>query len=614
MEKREIAKFLSGFFTAATLVDIGVVLFSIYSPFKILGNVLDFQIWMTLLATFIVLAILFAFGGWGAKTGRKYITLLLLMITVFSFYITFDVLKVRNINLFQASAISLLAENEAVNENNQSAASNTQKESNEFSFSLGADKYDGGKVIAIDAEGNFYITGYFQGTINLDVLGGLKEITSVGNSLISSATDIYVAKYSPQRELLWGFSIGSAGKDMPIDLKLDKDNNFYLAGYFGGLADFNPDETIEYNLDAGAGRDAFLAKYDRNGNFVWSKKIGNPEKIPFTDNDIRFEEARSIALDNNGNIYVAGIFDGTINLDEPNEITPDNSLTSNAKIRNIFVAKYDSSGKYLKGISVGGSVQDEATALQIGTEGDIYLAGYFIGRSNFDFKNNKNKAASVFSDDDFDIFAAKYDRDFNFIWVKKWGGEGNDYLANNGLVIDKSDNFYIVGDFSGTMPMGKNLVSRGGSDVFFAKIDKTGQIIFAKSFGGSKNDQASKIQLDQAGNIYIAGLFKSVCDFNPGKGGQPLISVSDGLASDGFLAKYTGEGNYLWARDLGGEVSLDGEVQAVEDVAFGADNQPVVTGYFYKKIDFHSTESLNLESQGLTDVLVVKYNEAGEIE
>jgi len=112
---------------------------------------------------------------------------------------------------------------------------------------------------------------------------------------------------------------------------------------------------------------------------------------------------------------VTGVFDETINLDEPNEITPQNSLTSNGngKIRNIFVAKYDLNGKYLGALMAGGMVRDEAVAIQISPDNNLYLTGYFVGRSNFDFKDNKNKTASVFSDDDFDIFLANMIK----IWI-----------------------------------------------------------------------------------------------------------------------------------------------------------------------------------------------------
>ncbi|HQK58451.1 MAG TPA: hypothetical protein PLW91_01230 [Candidatus Pacearchaeota archaeon] len=615
MEKKEIAKFLSGFFTAMVLVDLGIVLISVYSSLNILGPVLSFELWTILFVSFLMLAIFFAFIGWGIVGGRQYTIFLLLAILGFSYYISADTLKAKNISLWRANLISMADNNLYATPINEGGLINSETNSKEFTFSLGSDKYDGGKAIVIDSEGNFYITGYFQGTVNLDVRGGLKEITSVGNSLISSATDIYLAKYSPERKLLWGFSIGSAGKDMPLELKLDNNNNVYLVGYFGGLADFNPNEKEEANLDAETGRDGFIAKYDSVGNFKWAKKIGNPEKIPFVENDLRFEEVRSLTIDSENNIYVTGVFDGTINLDEPNEITPQNSLTSNGngKTRNMFVAKYDLDGKYLGALMAGGMIRDEAVAVQISPDNNLYLTGYFVGRSNFDFKVNKNKTASVFSDDDFDIFLAKYDKDLNFIWVKSWGGESNDYPVS--LAISPNNELYLAGNFSGVLGMGnKKLISRGGSDIFFSKINKDGQVIFSKSFGGTKNDLASKIKIDSDDNLYITGLFRSVCDFDPQKTGQPLITVSDGLASDGFLAKYTKEGDYLWARDLGGSVSLESEVQSVDDVAISANNKPVVTGYFYDVLNFHSMNYLDLKSQGLTDIFVVEYNENGEIE
>jgi hypothetical protein len=612
MEKREIAKFLSGFFTAGVLINLSVILLTVYTPYKLLGGFFDFRAWTITLIGFFVLSIIAAFLGWGVRSGRKYITLLMLMTVVFSFYVGFDVLKLKNINLFQGNVASSLAQNSSLPQM-QNADSSQTEGVKDFSFSLGGDKYDGGKQIATDKDGNLYVAGFFQGTVNLDVSGGLYNITSLGNSLISSATDIYLAKYSSQRKLLWGISIGSSGKDMPFDLKLDSNENIYLAGYFGGLADFDPSANAEYNLDAGTGRDAFIAKYDNSGQFKWAKKIGNPEKIPFDDDDRRFEEARSIAIDSNNNVYVSGVFDGTINLDEPNEMKPDNTFSAVQNARNIFIAKYSADGNYLNGIVTAGTTDDEAAGITADSSG-VYMSGYFFGKSNFDFKNKNNKVSLISSGSDSDIFLAKYDSDLNFVWVKKWGSDGNDTTLPGNLVMDKDSNVYLAGNFTGIINIGKNLVSRGEYDILFTKIDKDGKVIFSKSFGGSRSEQARSISLDADNNLYLTGKFKIVCDFGTTKTSQTLTSNSGGLASDGFVAKYSSVGDYVWAQNIGGEVTAETEEQSIEDVAFDQNNNPIITGYFYENLDFNSTESLNLTSKGESDAVIVEYNSNGEIE
>lgn len=614
MEKREIAKFLSGFFTAGVFVDLAVILLASYFEYKIWPGFFDLKIWTLVLIGFLVLAITFSFLGWGVKATKRNVPLLMFIFTFFCFYAGYDILENKNINIFQSNlSVALSESNSEVINTIQNVVDGEENKNSNFSFALGGDKYDAGKIIAIDNDSNLYSVGYFQGTINLDVTGGLIEVSSVGNSLINSAIDIYVAKYSPEKKLIWSFSIGSSGKDMPIDFKMDGDGNFYLTGYFSGLADFNPDLSVENNLDAETGRDIFLAKYNNDGKFQWAKKIGNPEKIPFTDNDLRFEEPRSIAIKGD-NLYLTGVFDESINLDDPNQSTENNTFSSHPKVRNVFLAKYSLDGTYLNGGVVGGAARDEASAIQINDEGDVYLTGYFIGKSNFDLKNDKNTKASIFSDDDFDIFLAKYDNDFNFIFVKQWGGEGNDMPATNGLEIDKNKDLYLSGTFSGTMTMGKNLTSHGESDVFFVKMDNLGKIIFAKSFGGVKSERSTGIKLDNLGDLYLTGSFKTISYFNTGKEAKALISISDGLSSDGFLVKYSSIGDYLWAINTGGSVSLESESQSTENLVIDKDNNPIITGYFYENINFNSTESLNLTSHGNTDVFVVKYSANGEIE
>lgn len=613
MEKREIAKFLSGFFTAGVLINLSIILLAVYTPYKLLGGFFDFKVWTITLIGFFVLSIISAFLGWGIRSGRKYITLLMLMTVVFSFYIGFDVLKLKNINLFQGSVASSLMQGNSLSQTQSTASASQSEGGNDFSFSLGGDKYDGAKKIVTDKDGNLYVAGFFQGTINLDVTGGLYNITSLGNSLISSATDVYLVKYSAQRKLLWGFGIGSVGKDMPLDLKLDSNNNVYLVGYIGGLANFNPAADTEYSLDAGTGRDGFVAKYDTNGQLKWAKKIGNPEKIPFTDNDKRFEEARSVAIDSNNNVYVVGVFDGTINLDEPNEMKTINSFSAIQNARNIFVAKYSADGNYLNGVATIGTTDDEVAGI-VANDNGVYMSGYFFGKSNFDFKNKNNKLSSISSGSDSDIFLAKYDSDLNFGWVKKWGSDGNDTTLPGDLAVDKDMNIYLAGNFTGIINFGKNLISRGEYDVVFVKLDKDGKVIFSKSFGASKSEQARSIHLDSDGNLYLTGLFKTVCDFNTAKVSQVLVSTSSGLASDGFVAKYSSSGDYIWAKGIGGGVTAETEDQSIEDIAFDQSNNPIMAGYFYESIDFNSTESLNLASKGESDAMVVEYNSNGEIE
>ncbi|MFA5009378.1 MAG: hypothetical protein WC534_02220 [Candidatus Paceibacterota bacterium] len=610
MEGKEIAKFLSGFFMAGVLANLGLVFLSSSSSLKILGNIIDFNHWTILLISFLIFATIFALLGWGLKKGQKYISFLMAIFVIFSFYVGLDVLKIKNINLFQANLIKNSEENIVLPE--IKIFENDKILNSNVSFSLGAERQDGAKDLAIDSQGNIYVAGYFQGTINLDLKGGIFEITSFGNSLIDSAVDIYVAKYSREKDLLWGFSIGSSGKDMPLVLKIDSKENIYLSGYFGGLADFNPDPESESTLDAVSGRDAFLAKYNNNGKFEWAKRIGNLEKIPFLENDDRFEEARALAFDQDNNVYLAGVFDGTINLDEPNSNNTFNTFTSKNNSRDVFLAIYNEFGKYQKGAILGDTGDDEAGGLIINQDKEIYLTGSFSGKTNFDLKDKNNKKTIFSSNGNFDAFLVKYDPDFNYLWSKKFGGSGRD--ESFGIASNNSSEIIIAGNFFGPITIGaKKLLLEGTSNVFFAIFNKEGELKLAKNFG-SGSAKALKVIFDQENNIYISGFFKTICNFSTTKENKSLIANSEGSATDAFVAKYDQDGNYLWANNLGGGAILESENQLAEGLILGKNNFPMIAGVFYKDIIFHSTESLNLINQGGSDSFIVEYNNNGEIE
>jgi hypothetical protein len=385
-----------------------------------------------------------------------------------------------------------------------------------------------------------------------------------------------------------------------------------LIGYFGGLADFDPNSENEKILDAVSGRDAFLAKYNNNGKFEWAKKIGNLEKIPFLENDDRFEESRAIAFDKDNNVYLGGVFDGTINLDEPNSGNTLNTFTSKNNSRDIFIAVYNELGEYQKGFILGDTGDDEVQGLIINPDKEIYLAGSFSGKTNFDLKDKTNKKTIFSSNGNFDAFLIKYNNDFDYLWSKKWGGNGKD--ESFGLALNKNNEIIVAGNFFGPITIGtKKLLLEGASNVFFAIFNQNGELKIAKSFG-SGSAKALKVIFDQENNIYLSGFFKTICNFSTIKENKSLIATSEGAATDAFIAKYDQEGNYLWANNLGGNVFLESENQLAEGLVIGKNNFPMIAGVFYKDIIFHSTESLDLINHGEADSFIVEYNGNGEIE
>lgn len=143
-------------------------------------------------------------------------------------------------------------------------------------------------------------------------------------------------------------------------------------------------------------------------------------------------------------------------------------------------------------------------------------------------------------------------------WARTAGGAGNDRARSQ--AIDKDQNIYVAGQFENSAafkggPTSITLTSRGGSDIFVAKYDKCGNLLWAKAIGDDGEDIAKSIVVDDLGNFYITGYFENIVDFNPGTGTNTLSSTL--FTRDAFFGKYDKNGNYLWAKKIGGMFLTD---------------------------------------------------------
>lgn len=590
----ELAKFLSGFFFAIIILNICILLGG-WLPLNFMGIVFDSSLWTIALMVLIFLAMVFAFLGWGKKASSSLFIIFLLCVLGSVTYL-FDDFDAKS----KASLVENSEEFKVLEINPEDAA-----ERKMFTLSIGNDKSDAGSSIVIDNDGNIISTGYFQGTIDLDPGIGIMERTSLGGSINEGAVDIYVTKYTQGGRLIWGFSLGSVGADMVNSLKTDKEGNIYIAGYFGGQMDVDP-TSEEKLINSSTGRDGFLIKYNKDAKLMWAKSFGNTETIPFSVNDSRFEEGMDVDIDDNGNVYLIGVFNNKIDLDDSDESKFSDTLE--ADDRDTFIAKYDLQGNFIKAVAINGKGLSQGQAIKIDNDGNIYVAGFFDGKIKMD-NTTLSSAGS------FDCFLAKYNKDLSLVFAKRWGGSSSDKVNVGAIDIDKNNNVYVAGEFNGSVYLGDyKITSKGGTDIFFARFNTEGITAFAKGVGGVLNDSATKIKIDNADNLLITGYFRDTVDFDASGGVYFLQPNSYGEASDVFVAKYSLEGEFVWARNFGGYVSLADEIQSGNGLAINDDNSPIITGKFYDQIDFHSTQDLNLKSAGKGDAFIVKYNQDGEIE
>ncbi|MBK9249269.1 MAG: SBBP repeat-containing protein [Ignavibacteria bacterium] len=396
---------------------------------------------------------------------------------------------------------------------------------------MGGTLMDEGNSIALDLNGNVYITGWFQGRARFGE--GVRTVYLIS----AGASDIFVAKLDKSGNLLWVKQMGGDLNDGGYAIAIDANCNVYTAGFFKGTVDFNPNSGA-HNLTSVGDYDIFVTKLDSLGNFLWTKRMGG--------NSI--EQLSSLVVDLSGQIYIAGYFRDVADFD-PGELVFNMSAAGLDNGYDIFIVKLNESGNFIWAKQMGGTSDDLLHSLKVDIIGNIYSTGSFIGISEFDPGIDTLLLTSVSSRD---IFVSKLDSSGNLIWVKQMGGSSRDIAYS--IAVDVKGNVYTAGLFSETVDFdpGTNittLTTIGENDGFICKLDSQGNFIWAKQLGGDSSDAVSSLVLDNSGNIYSMGWFSGSVDFDPG----PEVHILESVGQDDiFISKLDSSANFIWSERMGG--------------------------------------------------------------
>ncbi len=299
--------------------------------------------------------------------------------------------------------------------------------------SAGGPNNDLGNSIAVDAAGNAYITGYFQGTATF----GTTTVTSTPLPF----DDILIAKYTTDGNFQWVKSAGGSGGDFGFDIAADSGGNVYVTGTYSGTAFFDGTPlTSEGTVDM------FLAKYNTNGGKEWVRSAGGSS----------IERAQGVAVDGNGNVYISGTFMETVRFE--------NKYVTSSGVFDIFIAKYSANGSVQWLRSAGGINYEDARGIAVDAAGSVYFTGYFNTSIMFG-------GTSLVSAGYNDLYVAKYSTNGDFEWATSAGGTNDDY--GQGIALDASGNVFVVGNLELKAFYGnKTITSAGGYDIVVARIEK----------------------------------------------------------------------------------------------------------------------------------------------
>lgn len=420
---------------------------------------------------------------------------------------------------------------------------------------FGSTGVDIGHSIAVDQIGNTYLTGEFAATVSF----GGDILTSAGN------VDFYLVKMDTLGNPIWAKRGGGTLTDRGYGLTLDEVGNIYVTGHYFGAADFSGT-----NLTSAGNLDNIVAKYDNAGNLIWIRDGKSVSQV----------SSRGIALDDNANVFIAGYF-GSTTVDSVN-FDGFKILTNGG--RDIFLAKYNNAGEIQWAQSAGSSSSgEEGRGLTIDLDGNPIMVGIFVDTANFG-------GTQLFSNGGSDIFIAKFNTSGTLLWVKNAGGPGTD--AADGVGIDSMGNIYVTGYFDSTATFGTTQITGvDGDEMFLAKYDPDGNLIWVRSAGGSLTDRGNDLTVTPGGYSYIAGRFNGTAVFD-------TITVVSAGGDDIFVAYYDPSGDVEWVHRAGGTALDYGNAITVDIVG-----NCYISGYFRETALF---DTMSFVSAGGQDIFVAK--------
>jgi len=383
--------------------------------------------------------------------------------------------------------------------------------------SAGGVNSDKGLSVSADASGNVLVTGPFYSP---SITFGTTTLINTDNS--GNSADIFVVKYDANGNVLWAKSAGGTSYEYGNSISTDANGNVLVTGYFDSPSITFGTTTL---TNSGSSTDIFILKYDANGNLLWAKSAGGTN----------LDGGYGVSTDANGNVFIAGIFlSPSINF---GSTTLTNVSSGNA---DIFVVKYDANEMYYGQKKAGGTAYDRVTGISVDVNGNVLITGYF-NSSSIAFGTTTLTNTDIMGTTP-DIFIVKYDSNGNLLWAKSAGGTGGmSFDEGNAISTDVNGNVLVTGRFgSSSLTFGTTTLTNADNtgntdDIFVVKFNQNGNVVWAKSIGGSNVDIGNSIAADVSGNVLVTGPF-----YSPSItfGTTNLINTDNtGFSSDIFVAK-----------------------------------------------------------------------------
>ncbi|WP_306127580.1 SBBP repeat-containing protein [Methanospirillum purgamenti] len=382
-----------------------------------------------------------------------------------------------------------------------------------YSTYLGGTSNDIGYGIAVDSEGNAYVTGM---TTNTD----FPMTPGAFQTIYGGYGDAFVTKLDTAgSSLLYSTYLGGRGQDDSRAIALDTGGNAYVAGWTDGSFPTTPGSY--QTLYGGGTWDSFVTKLDAVGSsLLYSTYIGGSG----------YDEGYGIAVDSEGIAFVTGRTDGLFPTSPGAFQTIYGGGTWDA-----FVTKLDAAGSsVIFSTYMGGASGDAGEGVDVDSTGNVYVTGY---TSSINFSTTPGSYQTTFGGSS-DVFVTKLNSTGSSLLYSTYLG-GTSVERGEGLIIDQNGNVYLNGYTASTdfpiTPGAYQTISGGSVDAFITKLNSTGSsLLYSTYFGGTGYDEGHGIVIDTEGNAYVIGYTDGSFPTTP-ESYQPI----HGGQQDAFMVKFS---------------------------------------------------------------------------
>lgn len=433
-----------------------------------------------------------------------------------------------------------------------------------WSHRWGTDRDEVATDVAVDAEGNVVITGYYRDPVDLG--GG--ALAGSGNR-----RKVLVAELDPTGEHRWSLGLYGDQHLQPRAVAVGPTGAVAVVAGLQGTA-----QGLGGGPYASAGDwDALVAVLEADGSSRWAHTFG----------DSGADHVLDVAFDSAGDVVIAGTFAGSIDLG-------DGALTSDSAFDG-FVAKLagdDGSARWSRRIGGGGDQSPAAVGVDAG--GHIVVAGDFLG----DLDAGSGKLVATGSERD--VFVASFDGDGSARWSRRFGDAQAQRCYD--MAVDSQGEIVVTGELSGRIDFGGgSLEAHSAGDIFVAKLaGEDGTHRWSRQLGGPYSQAGYGLAVDSRDAVVLSGFYEGEATV----GGTPL--PPGGVHEPNVLiVKLDAAGSPVWSRGIrvAGDQSASSVTRGWRRVAVDPDDQVLLAGFVEGPIDFGEDDD---DPLGGTDILVAK--------